>query len=148
MAETKAEAPAPTLPRHHTLWRRGQAAVRDLWIGGVLLALIVAFSIGSPYFLTRANWLNTSSTATEVLLLAVGETFVICAGGIDLSVGAVLGFAGTAGAWVMAHLISGSPAGASIGIVALGFAAAVAAGAAFGLANGFPWPGPASRRSW
>ena len=70
---------------------RVPAAARNLWIGGVLLAICVIFAVSSPYFLTRANWLNTSSTATEVLLLAVGETFVICSGGIDLSVGAVLG---------------------------------------------------------
>ena len=143
MARTSAPAPARAAPVHHALWRRSRAAVRDLWIGGVLLALIVAFSIDSPYFLTRANWLNTSSTATEVLLLAVGETFVICAGGIDLSVGAVLGFAGTAGAWVMSQLTAGQPTGAEVGAVALGFAAAVAAGLAFGLVNGFlvAWAG-------
>ena len=41
----------------------------------MLLVIVVAFSIASPAFLTRANWLNTSSTATEVMLLAVGETF-------------------------------------------------------------------------
>ena len=143
MARTSAPAPAPAVPVHHALWRRGRAVVRDLWIGGVLLALIVAFSVDSPYFLTRANWLNTSSTGTEVLLLAVGETFVICAGGIDLSVGAVLGFSGTAGAWVMSQLTAGQPPGAEVGAVALGFAAAVAAGLAFGLVNGFlvAWAG-------
>ncbi|MGH3207384.1 MAG: ABC transporter permease [Trebonia sp.] len=118
------------------LLRRGHALVRDLWIGGVLLALVVGFSIGSPYFLTRANWLNTSSTATEVLLLAVGETFVICSAGIDLSVGAVLGFAGTAGAWVMATAFPGA-GGTATWPVIVGFAAAVAAGGAFGLLNGF-----------
>jgi ribose transport system permease protein len=117
------------------LWLRGQAAVRDLWIGGVLLVIIVGFSIDSPYFLTRANWLNTSSTATEVMLLALGETFVICAAGIDLSVGAVLGFSGTAGAWVMAHWFAGAH-GAAIGPVTVGFLAAIAAGGAFGLLNG------------
>jgi ribose transport system permease protein len=113
-----------------------------LWIAGVLLALIVAFSIGSPYFLTRANWLNTSSTMTEVLLLAVGETFVICAGGIDLSVGAVLGFSGTAGAWVMATAFAGAH-GAAITAVTIGFGVTVVAGAAFGLVNGFlvAWAG-------
>jgi ribose transport system permease protein len=143
MARTSAPAPAPAVPAHRALWRRSRAVVRDLWIGGVLLALVVAFSVDSPYFLTRANWLNTSSTATEVLLLAVGETFVICAGGIDLSVGAVLGFAGTAGAWVMTQLATGAPAGAEVGPVILGFAAAVAAGLAFGLVNGFlvAWAG-------
>ena len=128
-------------------WLRGRAAMRDLWIGGVLIALVVAFSLGSPYFLTRANWLNTSSTATEVLLLAVGETFVICAGGIDLSVGAVLGFAGTAGAWVMMHGFAGAH-GAAVGPVALGFGCAIAAGAASACSTACWWPGPACRRSW
>jgi ribose transport system permease protein len=129
-------------PRHRALWLRGQSAIRDLWIGGVLLGLIAGFSIGSPYFLTRANWLNTSSTATEVLLLAVGETFVICAAGIDLWVGAVLGFSGTAGAWVMAHGFA-SAHGAAVGAVTVGFVAALAAGAGFGLINGLliAWAG-------
>jgi ribose transport system permease protein len=128
--------------RHRALWLRGQAMVRDLWIGGVLLALIAGFSIASPYFMTRADWLNTSSTATEVLLLAAGETFVICAAGIDLSVGAVLGFSGTAGAWVMAHGFAGAH-GAAVGAVTVGFLAAVAAGAVFGLFNGMliAWAG-------
>ena len=115
---------------------RCHAAVRSLWIGGVLIALIVGFSIGSPYFLTRANWLNTSSTATEVLLLAVGETFVICSGGIDLSVGAVLGFSGTAGAWVMAHGFAGATGAAPLA-VSVGFLATLLAGGAFGALNGF-----------
>jgi ribose transport system permease protein len=142
MAGVQTETEVTAVPVHRALVQRSRALVRDLWIGGVLLALIVAFSIDSPYFLTRANWLNTSSTATEVLLLAVGETFVICAGGIDLSVGAVLGFAGTAGAWVMATAFPGAT-GAAVGPLALGFAAAVAAGAAFGLVNGFlvAWAG-------
>jgi ribose transport system permease protein len=127
---------------HRSLWLRGQAAIRDLWIGGVLLVLIIAFSLDSPYFLTRANWLNTSGTATEVLLLAVGETFVICAGGIDLSVGAVLGFSGTAGAWIMAHWFANAT-GAAVGVVAVGFIAAIVVGALFGLLNGFlvAWAG-------
>jgi ribose transport system permease protein len=132
---------AGAAPRH-TWWRRSQAAVRDLWIGGVLLLIIAAFSIGSPYFLTRANWLNTSSTATEVLLLAVGETFVICSGGIDLSVGAVLGFSGTLGAWVMATGFAGAH-GTAAGAVSVGFLAAIVAGGAFGLLNGLlvAWAG-------
>ena len=119
----------------HAWWRRSQAVVRDLWIGGVLLVIVAAFSIDSPYFLTRANWLNTSSTATEVLLLAVGETFVICSGGIDLSVGAVVGFSGTLGAWVMATGFAGAH-GAAVFAVLVGFLAAILAGGSFGLLNG------------
>jgi ribose transport system permease protein len=65
----------------------------------------------------------------------VGETFVICSGGIDLSVGAVLGFSGTAGAWVMATGFAGAH-GAAVGAVLVGFLAAIVAGGAFGLLNG------------
>ena len=136
MAGERLRARATGAAWQRAAWLRGRAAMRDLWIGGVLIALVVAFSLDSPYFLTRANWLNTSSTATEVLLLAAGETFVICAGGIDLSVGAVLGLrrnrrglgddgTGFAGA----H-------GAAVGPVAVGFGCAITAGAAFGVLNG------------
>jgi ribose transport system permease protein len=136
MAGVTTEGETAVRQSSRTLLKRGHALVRDLWIGGVLLALVIGFSIGSPYFLTRANWLNTSSTATEVLLLAVGETFVICSAGIDLSVGAVLGFSGTAGAWVMATAFPNA-GGTAAWPVVVGFAAAVAAGGAFGLLNGF-----------
>jgi ribose transport system permease protein len=126
---------APATARGVRYWRRGQSLAQSLWIGGPLIALIIGFSIWSPYFLTRANWLNTSSTATEVLLLAVGETFVICSGGIDLSVGAVLGCSGTAGAWVMAHAFAATTGAAPL-TVGVGFAVTVLIGGAFGLLNG------------
>jgi ribose transport system permease protein len=115
--------------------QRVPAAARNLWIGGVLLAICVVFAVNSPYFLTRANWLNTSSTATEVLLLAVGETFVICSGGIDLSVGAVLGCAGTAGAWAMAHWFATATGAAPLAL-SVGFLVTLLVGGAFGALNG------------
>ena len=109
--------------------------LREGWTGLVLIALIIGFGIWSPAFFGKLNWLNTSSTATEVLLLALGETFVIIAGGIDLSVGAVLGLSGMAGGWVMSELLAGGTGTALT--VAAGFAAALAAGLAFGLLNGW-----------
>ncbi len=66
----------------------------------------------------------------------MGETFVICSGGIDLSVGAVLGFAGTAGAWVMAHWFAGRARRGGRSPLAVGFGATMVAGAAFGVLNG------------
>ncbi|MGH2896186.1 MAG: ABC transporter permease [Solirubrobacteraceae bacterium] len=99
------------------------------------MLIVVAFSIASSDFLTKANWLNTSSTATEVMLLAVGETFVIVSGGIDLSVGATLGLSGMVGGWVMAHFFatSGTPGGI---VTTIGIIVAIAVGAAVGLVNG------------
>ncbi len=109
--------------------------LREGWTGLVLVALIIGFAIWSPDFFGKLNWLNTSSTATEVLLLALGETFVIIAGGIDLSVGAVLGLSGMAGAWVMTDLMGGGTGTALT--VAAGFAAALGIGLASGLLNGW-----------
>ncbi len=54
---------------------------------GVLLLLILFFSIASPNFLTPSN-INNILLATAVNgVLAVGVTFVIITGGIDLSIG-------------------------------------------------------------
>jgi ribose transport system permease protein len=109
--------------------------IREHWIFGVLIVIIVAFSIDSSHFLSQANWLNTSSAATEVMLLAVGQTFVIVSGGIDLSVGATLGLSGMVGAWVMAHFFShgGTPGGL---VTAIGFAVTIVVGGLVGLVNG------------
>lgn len=65
-----------------------------------LFALIVMFWILSPYFLTFSNMLNIAQQTSINAIIAIGLTFVIISGGIDLSVGSVLAFAGvvTAGA--------------------------------------------------
>lgn len=111
---------------------------RQNWIFGVLVAIIVIFSLASSHFLTQANWINTSDTATEVMLLAVGQTFVIVSGGIDLSVGAVLGLSGMVGGWVMQHFFShaGIPTGSPALVTAIGFAVTIAVGVIAGLVNG------------
>lgn len=134
-----------TSPREHApatpalaRWLQGSGGrlLRDGWIALVLIALVVGFGLASPDFFSRANWLNTSSTATEVLLLALGETFVIITAGIDLSVGAVLGLSGMAGGWVMEEMLAGGGTATGL-IVAAGFATALAVGLAVGLVNGW-----------
>ena len=61
---------------------------------GVVLALIIALSIASPYFLSWKNARNILNQSAMYLILSIGMTFVICAGQIDLSVGAIIGFVG------------------------------------------------------
>ena len=57
----------------------------------ILLALGVVFSVlEGRAFLSTQNFLNIIVDASELLLMAVGMTFVIITAGIDLSVGAVL----------------------------------------------------------
>ena len=49
----------------------------------------------SPHFFTAENLLNVSLQASITAIIAAGMTFVILTGGIDLSVGSVVAFAGT-----------------------------------------------------
>jgi ribose/xylose/arabinose/galactoside ABC-type transport system permease subunit len=60
----------------------------------VILVILVAISaLLSPLFFTAANLKNFISQASYNGILSVGMTFVILIGGIDLSVGSIVGFA-------------------------------------------------------
>lgn len=59
-----------------------------------LILLIVIFAAVKPRFISAANLKNVFRIASINGLLAVGMTFVVLTGGIDLSVGAVMGCAG------------------------------------------------------
>lgn len=60
----------------------------------VLVVLIIVFSALSSDYLTTSNLLLMSKHASITALLAIGVTFVILTGGIDLSVGSIAGLAG------------------------------------------------------
>ena len=64
----------------------------------VLVVLIVALSILSPYFLSVSNFLNILLATSTIGVLGFGATFVIAAAGIDLSLGSVLALSGVVGA--------------------------------------------------
>lgn len=67
-------------------------------VGGALIgliALVVVFSVLSPSFLTSYNIMNIARQSSINLMLAVGMTFIILTGGIDLSVGGVAALVGT-----------------------------------------------------
>lgn len=58
----------------------------------ILIVIITLFSFSSPFFLKLYNWKNIISQSVINIILGVGMTFVICASGIDLSVGSVAAF--------------------------------------------------------
>ncbi len=66
-----------------------------------LLALCVAMTLLSPYFLTVSNLLNILEQVSINAIVAVGMTVVIITAGIDLSVGSILAFAGVVMATVL-----------------------------------------------
>jgi ribose transport system permease protein len=93
----------------------------------VLLGLAAIMAVSSPYFLTIGNILNILLATSTIGILAIGATFVICSGGIDLSLGSVMGLSGVAGA----SLAVNWSAPASLAIVAC-----LVAGTLAGLVNG------------
>lgn len=115
--------------------RLGGIALRQNFVGhygrqlgtlaGLLVLTLVLWAL-TPHFLTISNLLNIAEQATIIAIIAVGMTFVIITGGIDLSVGSVLAFAGV----VMASVLQrGVPLSLAL-IVGLG------AGLLCGLVNG------------
>jgi ribose transport system permease protein len=67
--------------------------LREVGIGLALVLIIVAFSILAPRFASMANLSNILTQISINTVIAVGMTFVILLGGIDLSVGSVLALA-------------------------------------------------------
>ena len=67
----------------------------------ILIFLATFLSIASQFFLTIENITNLVRHTSIVGVVAIGMTFVIISGGIDLSVGSVLGFSGMTAAILM-----------------------------------------------
>jgi ribose transport system permease protein len=112
------------------------------WIFLLLIALVVIFGAMRPaQFASSFNLSMLAVNAAILLVLSVGQTFVIIAAGIDLSVGAVLVFASITSALVMLKL-SGASGGTygttegGWGVVAVGLTIALLSGAFWGAVNG------------
>jgi ribose/xylose/arabinose/galactoside ABC-type transport system permease subunit len=80
---------------HETVGRRRPRLIETVaknWATIFLLILLIVFSFTGKGFMSLANLQTIVHLSTVLLLLAVAETFVIISGGIDLSVGMVMGF--------------------------------------------------------
>jgi len=77
---------------------RVPAWLRELAVEAMLLValvvLIIVMAQLSPAFLTTRNLFNITRFIAEIGLISLGMTMVILTGGIDLSVGAILGMCG------------------------------------------------------
>ena len=99
----------------------------------VVVVMVAFFSLMNPRFLSAASFANILQDWAPIMLLAMGETFVIISAGIDLSVGSLLGLAGIIGAMVIRalHQVNVDP---WITILA-GVAASAGVGLLVGLVN-------------
>jgi ribose transport system permease protein len=98
-----------------------------------LAALLVVASAASPHFRQPANLLNVLRQVSYTGIVALGLTFVILAGGIDLSVGSMVAWVGGLTVLALNALAGALPPVAAIAVACV---AGVAAGAVCGAANG------------
>jgi ribose transport system permease protein len=89
--------------------------------------LFVGLAIASPHFLTSTNLSSVVRQTAVINIMALGMTLIIIAGGIDLSVGAILAMGGLLGCMAMEK---GSP-------ILVGVLVGILAGAFWGFVNGF-----------
>ena len=92
----------------------------------VLLGIVAVTAVGNPRFLSPNNLLNILFQVSALGIVAAGQTILLVAGGLDLSVGAALSVAGLSTALTIV----------ATGSVVLGGLAGVAAGTVIGAMNG------------
>lgn len=125
MADAAAAPPRRRLPR------------MDLHVLGPLVALavlLVAGTLLNENFLSAANLTNVLSRSAFIGIIAVGMTFVITAGGIDLSVGSMAAF--VAGCMILAMNALIGALGPGLLTILAGVLVALLLGGVAGLVNG------------
>ena len=68
---------------------------KNFGILGILLVVFIATAIGNPNFLTAYNMFNLLERASLYGIIGIGVAFVIITGGIDLSIGSLIGLVAT-----------------------------------------------------
>jgi ribose transport system permease protein len=106
--------------------------LREAGIGVALVLLIIIFMLVAPNFASPINMMNICTQISINTVIAVGMTFVILLGGIDLSVGSVLALC-----TIVAGLILTNDALAPGLAFFLAVVVSLAVGALCGLFNGF-----------
>jgi ribose transport system permease protein len=103
-----------------------RSAPLELRMLGLALVIAIVLSFLSPYFLKTSNLLNLLDQSVVVGIVAIGMTFVILTGGIDLSVGSLAGLTGVVLGLALHHF----PIPVAVALAAL-------SGAGIGLISGF-----------
>ncbi|MCZ7544264.1 MAG: ABC transporter permease [Anaerolineae bacterium] len=115
-------------------------SIRDVVIrGGPVIALLLLsayLTSATPYFLTESNLANVGRRTAVTAIFAIGQTFVILTGGIDLSVGAIGALAASVSAVLMTQQVT--LFGVTVGPVdfGVGLLVALAVGVVAGSVNG------------
>lgn len=109
----------------------------DFKTAGPLLALILLCIVGyllNPLFLSEGNISNLLTRSAFIGIIAVGGTFVITAGGLDLSVGSMAAF--IAGVMIIIMNAAAANFGVSLATVLIGCGCSIILGVGAGFLNG------------
>ena len=101
----------------------------------VLLLMVAFFTSRNQIFFSNAVFGNIISDWAPIILIAVGETFVIISGGIDLSVGSNVAISGVVTALAMRTLTTNGTS--STATLLIGLAVAAGVGCTVGAINAF-----------
>lgn len=114
-------------------WVTSRLADSTAFIFVALLGMVLVFTVLRPdAFATVNNLRNIAIAASILLVLSIGQTFVIGTAGIDISVGSMLVFSGVMASLAMAE-VGGGQGWASVGV---GVTVSLLAGGFWGLVNG------------
>jgi len=110
--------------------KKGAHLIKDVLVEyptlPIILVMVVAFSIWSPYFLTASNFQTIMAGNAVILIAAIGETIVLLTGGIDLSIPNVISCSAVISGIYMSHT----------GNIFVGLLIALGVGLGFGVVNG------------
>ena len=99
---------------------------RELGVICVLIALIILLTIARPVFISPTNFINVVRQTVQIGIMAVGMTFLIISGEMDLSVGSIFGTTGMLAATLYKSNVNPT----------VTFLVAILVGCAIGLLNG------------
>lgn len=104
------------------------------WAYFFLLAMVIFFSVTGRGFFSINNFANILVASTLVMLMAIGQTYVVITAGIDLSIGWTVGLASVVSARTMRDLVLG---GTDVGVaIAIAVPIALLVALIPGLVNG------------
>ena len=126
-------AAAAPAARTSILARLKKMDIQKSFLTFMFFGVIILFTILNPRFASMANVVNILRKMAESMVIAVGMSFCLISGGVDLSVGKVGIMAGCLAGVIIVNLDGAMP---EILIVAIAIASALASGAAVGVVNG------------
>ena len=101
---------------------------REAMVVGIIIAMVAVFSLLSPTFRTYTTFVSLLDCSYYVALMAIGVTFPLITGGVDLSIGTGLICYALFGGYLIVH--KGMPVGVAL-------VACVIVGTLIGLLNGY-----------